>query len=193
VERHLLPEEIDLLLDGEVGFGTAPLKAHARQCAECRAEIDAARALVRALEHLPHFAPSPLFAAKVMSEVHVFVPWHVALLDSVSRFIPRSRGLRWAASTGLVTVAVLLTVVAAWAYTRLDSIGFAAEMLFTRARTGVMTGLQEALSGLIGDGAMQTLQSLGGIGAVVTIATFVVVAFGAATALRAVAVRGRTR
>ena len=31
--RHLLPDEIDLLLDDEVGFGVAPLKAHVRDCA----------------------------------------------------------------------------------------------------------------------------------------------------------------
>ena len=36
--RHLLPDEIDLLLDDEVGFGVAPLKAHIRDCADCRAQ-----------------------------------------------------------------------------------------------------------------------------------------------------------
>src|SRR5439155_16090725 len=35
--RHLLPEEIDLLLDGELGFAVSPFKAHVRDCAEVRA------------------------------------------------------------------------------------------------------------------------------------------------------------
>ena len=50
MNRHLLPEEIDQLLDGEVGFGTTPLKQHVRTCAECRAELDSARVLVSQLE-----------------------------------------------------------------------------------------------------------------------------------------------
>ena len=45
--RHLLPEEIDLLLDGEVGFGVQPLRAHVRGCDLCRRELEDARALVR--------------------------------------------------------------------------------------------------------------------------------------------------
>ncbi len=40
MNRHLLPEEIDLLIDGEAGFGVAPLKAHLRQCPECQSELD---------------------------------------------------------------------------------------------------------------------------------------------------------
>ncbi|HMI58475.1 MAG TPA: hypothetical protein VK511_10530, partial [Gemmatimonadaceae bacterium] len=106
MERHLLPEEIDLLLDGEVGFGTPPLKAHVRSCTVCSKELEGARALVRQLEHLPHIAPSPLFASRVMSRVQLFVPWHVALLDSVRGLIPQSRALRFATAGLFATIAV---------------------------------------------------------------------------------------
>ena len=65
--RHLLPDEIDLLLDDdEVGFGVAPLKAHIRDCADCRARVDEARFVVEALEDIPHFAPSHRFADRVL-------------------------------------------------------------------------------------------------------------------------------
>ena len=110
MERHLLPEEIDLLLDGEVGFGTPPLKAHVRSCAACSHELESARALVRQLEHLPHIAPSPLFASRVLSRVQLFVPWHVALLDSMRGLVPQSRGLRVAAAAMFEIVATALTV-----------------------------------------------------------------------------------
>ena len=40
MNRHLLPDEIDLLVDGEAGFGGAPLKAHVRGCAECAQLFD---------------------------------------------------------------------------------------------------------------------------------------------------------
>ena len=41
--RHLLPDEIDLLLDDEVGFGVNPLRSHVRDCADCRAKVEDAR------------------------------------------------------------------------------------------------------------------------------------------------------
>jgi hypothetical protein len=193
VDRHLLPDEIDLLLDGEVGFGTAPLKAHVRGCAHCRAELDTARALVRELEHLPLFTPSPLFATRVMSQVQVFVPWHVALLDGVRSLIPRSPGLRWAVGSGLATVAVLLTVISAWALTRIDSVVFAADMVLDRARAGAMGALATAVSALFGEAALQALHASGPAGLAAALALLLVAAIVATTALRVVAVRSRSR
>ncbi|NUQ12691.1 MAG: hypothetical protein HUU26_10265, partial [Gemmatimonadaceae bacterium] len=89
--RHLTPHEFDLLVDGEEGFGVAPLRAHVDQCAACRQELEAQTRVVEALENLPHFSPSPLFAYRVMREVQVFEPWHVALRDQVARALPRSQ------------------------------------------------------------------------------------------------------
>ena len=43
--RHLLPDEIDLLVDDEVGFGMAPLREHAESCPECRRAVEDARLL----------------------------------------------------------------------------------------------------------------------------------------------------
>ena len=48
--RHLLPDEIDHLLDGEAGFGVAPLMGHVEACSACRAELAEARQIVSALE-----------------------------------------------------------------------------------------------------------------------------------------------
>ena len=76
--RHLLPDEIDQLLDDEVGFGAAPLKAHIAECDDCRGRLDDARAVTALIEKLPHLAPSHRFSERVMGEVQPFVPWHVA-------------------------------------------------------------------------------------------------------------------
>ena len=46
--RHLLPNEIDLLLDGEVGFGVAPLRAHVDGCEDCQARLARSRKVVDA-------------------------------------------------------------------------------------------------------------------------------------------------
>ena len=118
--RHLLPDEIDLLLDDEVGFGVDPLKAHVRDCADCRAKVDEARFVVDALEDLPHFAPSHTFADRVMAQVPVFVPWHVAARDTVAKWLPQSRPARFAVATFATATASVLTLAILWIATQTD-------------------------------------------------------------------------
>ena len=193
MDRHLLPEEIDLLLDGEVGFGTAPLKAHVRSCAECSAELEDARALVRELEHLPHFSPSPLFTERVMAHVQVFVPWHVTLLDTVQGRMPRSRAGRALAGAGLGSFAVVLTVISLWLIARLDTVIFAVDLALDRIRTGTIGVLSDALTALLGDTALQLVRSGGVAGLGLAVALLFLTAAVAARALRAVAAGARAR
>ena len=127
--RHLLPTEIDLLLDDEEGFGVAPLKAHVRACPECMARLEDARLVTDAIEELPHFAPSFSFADAVMAKVPVFVPWHVAardaVRDAVREWVPESRPAR-AVAFGLATsVATVLTVGILWIASQTDLLVFA--------------------------------------------------------------------
>ena len=84
--RHLLPDEIDALLDSEVGFGVAPLEAHLRECASCRADLEAGRRVVEAIEQLPRLAPTPLFGDHVMAQVNVYEPWYVAARDTADEW-----------------------------------------------------------------------------------------------------------
>ena len=90
--RHLLPDELDQLLDDELGFGMAPLTAHLSECDECRGRYEDARAVTDLIDKLPHLVPSHRFAENVMSKVEVFVPWHVAARDSIASW--RSRATR---------------------------------------------------------------------------------------------------
>ena len=193
MDRHLLPNEIDLLLDGDVGFGTAPLKAHVRRCAECRAELDDARSLVRAVEHLPHLSPSPAFASRVLSEVQVFVPWHVALLDLGRRWLPRSRPWMAVAGAGAASVAVMLTVASLWILARLDTAVFAFELVTTRLRGALVETLSSAIGGAVGQPALDLLRAQGALGLAMAAAVLVLFAAGSAAALRALAVVSRGR
>ncbi len=192
MERHLLPEEIDLLLDGDVGFGTPPLKAHVRSCAQCSAELEGARALVRQLEHLPHVTPSPLFANRVMARVQLFVPWHVSLLDSVRAFIPQSRALRFAALGVFASLAIVLTVVSAWAYTRIDAVLFTADLVLDRMRGAALGALGNGITALFGEAARPLLAS-GAQGLAMAALLLVVTGAAAATMIRVAAVRARGR
>ena len=192
MERHLLPEEIDLLLDGEVGFGTPPLKAHVRSCAACSHELESARALVRQLEHLPHIAPSPLFASRVLSRVQLFVPWHVALLDSMRGLVPQSRGLRVAAAAMFAIVATALTVMSVWVFTRIDAVMFAADLVLERVRSAALGALGSGMTALFGEAARPLLAG-GAMGLAMAALLLLVTGAAAATMIRVAAVRARGR
>src|SRR5580692_6021146 len=112
--RHLLPNEIDLLLDGEVGFGVAPLQAHVDACEDCESRLARSRRVVDALEDLPHFAPPPRFADRIMSQVQIIEPWHIAALDTARRFVPRSASMRAVMAATASVVALGLTSGAVW-------------------------------------------------------------------------------
>ena len=193
MNRHLLPEEIDQLLDGEVGFGTAPLKQHVRACAECRAELESARVLVDQLEQLPHFTLSPRFSAEVMERVHVFVPWHVALADSVRALIPQQRRWRTAAWTGVAALASLLLVATLWVVTRLDAVLFVVELGVDRVRAAGAWAFSNLVVSLFGDTAAQALSASGPAGVAVALLVTVLTALLAVGALRMVVAGARRR
>ena len=164
MDRHLLPDEIDLLLDGEVGFGTTPLKAHVRSCAHCRQELEEARTLMRVLEHLPHFSPSFAFSSRVMARVQVFVPWYVTLIDTMRGWMPRSRPAQVLAGTGLASVAAVFTLGTLWLLSNLDSALFAGNLAITRLRGALLGGVGDLVAGLLGEPARSALSSGGTMG-----------------------------
>src|ERR687889_750525 len=151
--RHLLPNEIDLLVDGEAGFGVAPLRAHILECADCRERVDDARVVVDALESLPHFAPDSRLADRVMAQVPVFVPAHVAARDSVFRWLPTAGPPR-AAAPGLRTP-------------------FA-----DRVQSLVMGTARDLVVALLGESAVAALQAAGTLGVSVLVIGFLGTALG---------------
>jgi len=159
--RHLLPDEIDQLLDGETGFGIAPLEAHVRECAECRAELEAGRQVVDAMEHLPRLAPSPLFADRVLSQVHMYEPWDVAVRDTVANWavhlVPQSRALRVVAGGVALSVGAVLSVACVWLATHLDAVFFVGSLLRVRLRDAVVELTGAFMSALFGSRVIETI------------------------------------
>ena len=165
--RHLLPNEIDLLVDGEVGFGVAPLRAHLRECAECEAKVDEAREVATALEELPHLAPSTLFSERVMSQVQVFEPWHVAARDSLARPVPRSTPARAAAVVFGSGAAIVLASLSIWIAGRLDILAFLSGSAVQRSRE-VITSLVEGVIGTaFGPAALSFVRGTGSVGLII--------------------------
>jgi hypothetical protein len=189
VDRHLLPEEIDLLIDGEAGFGVAPLKAHVRQCAECEAELETARLVAGELDLLPHFSPTPLFADRVMQQVQVFEPWHVAVGDAIRRLVPQSTPARVLAAAGGLTFATVFSLMAVWVLTRVDLLALVSGLALERSQQTAQGALASFARTLMGEGA----PAVGAGVLALAIAVFVLTALGATAGLRAVTASGRRR
>ena len=191
--RHLLPDEIDLLLDNEVGFGVAPLKAHVRECADCRALVEEARLIVTSLEATPHFAPSHALADKIMSEVPVFVPWHVTARDTVVRWMPQSRPARLAVGILATSAASVLTAAILWIATQTDVLVFASGAAGDEVRGLVMSGVRTLLSVVFGDQASAMIQAMGTIGMTAALIGLGLATAGSIAGLRALALASSRR
>ena len=139
--RHLLPDELDLLLDGETGFGVQQLTGHLRDCASCRDELSALRVFVSDIETLPEIAPRVGFAERVMHEVHVFEPWQVAIRTSIAGWVPSSPAARIATGTAMTGAAMLVTGAAVWGWAHRDTTAFVGALVTARARDGVLAAL----------------------------------------------------
>jgi hypothetical protein len=185
--RHLLSNEIDLLVDGEVGFGVAPLRAHVQECPDCRAKVEETRTVCDVLDRLPRLQPSPRFASRVMSQVHVFVPWHVAALDAARRLVPQSRPARLLVGAAAVSVATVLSLATLWVAARFDVVSLFSGVALQQARTALMGTLSDLVAAAFGESVLAMIRSSGVIG--LAIGGVVLLAATAATAvgLRAVA------
>jgi hypothetical protein len=189
VDRHLLPEEIDLLIDGEAGFGVAPLKAHVRRCPDCEAELETARLIAGELDLIPHFSPAPLFADRVMQQVQVFEPWHVAARDAVRQLVPQSAPARVFAAAGGLTFATLFSLAAVWVIARVDVLAMISGLALERSQESAQGALGAFARSLMGDGA----PAVGAGVLALALAAFVITVVGATAGLRAVTASGRRR
>ena len=185
--RHLLPDEIDQLLDDELGFGMAPLKAHLSECDDCRGRFEDARAVTDLIDKLPHLVPSHRFADEVLNKVEVFVPWHVAARDSIASWIPaagRSRKVAMVAGAG---IAGALTIATAALATQSDLLVFAADVVADRARDLVVGGVGNLVVGLFGAQAFDAVARYGAMGFVAVGGLLLLGAGGTVASLRALA------
>jgi hypothetical protein len=191
--RHLLPDEIDLLLDHEVGFGVAPLAAHVRECDQCRARVDDERRVLASLEASPHFAPSHTFADAIMSQVPVFVPWHVTARDTLARWLPQSKPARLAVGVLATSAASILTAAILWVATQTDVLAFASGAASDELRSLLMSGARALLAVVFGDQVSAMIQAMGSTAMGVALAGLGLVAAGSIAGLRALALASSRR
>jgi len=191
--RHLLTNEIDLLLDGEAGFGVAPLRAHVDDCAECRARLDEARVVADALECLPHFAPRTGFADRVLTQVQIVEPWHVAALDTARRFVPASRPLRVVAFAAAAVSSAAISASALWIAVSANLTFGSVTVVTSRARGALAHGIQQGLAMAFGAGAADALKADGTVATAAALAALLAAVGAAAFGFRALASASRQR
>lgn len=192
--RHLLPDEIDLLLDDEVGFGVQPLKAHLEECDECRTRVEEARFVVDALEDAPHFAPSHKFADRVLSQVPVFVPWHVAARDTALQWLPQSRPARVAVAALATSAASMMTLIILWIATQSSVVAVATGAAGDQVVRGLLYNAGHGvLATVFGDQVFSMIQQTGSIGITAALLGLVAAAGGSVAGLRAIAAASSRR
>ena len=161
---HLRPDEIDQFLDGEDGFGTAPLAARVAECEECRDKVKDARIVTGLIEKIPHLSPSHRFSERVMAQVPVVVPWHAAARNAIAEWLPvAGRSRRVALGAGVV-MAVVLGLITIGLAALSDLLVFAASVGVDRIRRMAVDGLDGLVANLFGGQTFSAIAQYGTVG-----------------------------
>ncbi len=142
-DPHLLPDQIDLLVDGDAGPDVTALRSHLDGCEPCRARYDAARRSAEAVEALPHFTPRLPFADQIMSKVERREPWHETVAARATRLVPPRGPLRLVSMLGAGVGALGISAVAFWMLLRWDLTAWLVNL-------GIEQGRRVAVAGVSG-------------------------------------------
>lgn len=191
--RHLLPNEIDLLLDEETGFGVQPLREHVRGCPDCSARLAEAQEVVNSLSAVPLLAPRMGMAERVMSRVPVFVPWHVSARDTVLKWMPSSPAARALAAVLVAFVGSLVTGLTLYIATRGDVLATVTGLVGEQARSTVTDAAGDVVVALFGPQVVGAVQQVGPIGIALAGGGFLIASLATVLGLRLIATSGRAR
>ena len=191
--RHLLPNEFDLLLDEESGFGVQPLREHVRGCPDCRALLDGAERVASALAEIPLIAPRYGMADRIMSQVPVFVPWHVSARDSVVPWIPAGHVARLAAAALVGVAGTLVSGLTLWIATRGDLVSMITGLAGEGAQRAAADAAGDLIVAVLGPQVVTVVQQLGSLGVGLAMGGFVVASLATVFGLKRVAASTRAR
>ncbi|MEO6446486.1 MAG: hypothetical protein ABIZ91_08650 [Gemmatimonadaceae bacterium] len=170
-----------------------PLIAHLSRCLACRTEFEAQREIVVALERIPHLTPSPRFADRVMTQVEVFEPWHVAALDTVRRWLPQTPVARRVAATAGGVTAIIMSVLTVWLSQRADAVLFVGSLVAQRSREAIVGGLHGAVVAFLGEGAANAVLASGPLGLAAALTAIAAAVLGTAFGIKRLASASHNR
>lgn len=191
--RHLLPNEIDLLVDGDTGFGVQPLREHVAACSDCRARLAEAQEVVSALNAIPLLSPRMGLSDRVMSQVPVFVPWHVAARDTMRQWLPASPVARVFAAALVAIVGTFVTGLTLWIATRADVLATLTAAVGEQARSSFADAVGNLVVAVFGPQVIGAVQQLGPMGIALAGGGFLIASLATVFGLRLIATSGRAR
>ena len=150
---HPTSDRLQTLVEGGLPEAErATLEQHLLACERCRAEVEEWRALFAALASLPHLAPSPGFADRVLAGVRIRPSWSARAAVAISRIKPRTRMGRALIAACCALDAVVVMALLLWVLTR-PGIDAEALLVFLRDRS------TELVLSLAGDAARAALET----------------------------------
>ncbi len=155
--RHLLPDEIDQMVDGDAGFGVAPLRAHLAECAECSARVAELTAVTDALDALPYHTPRIDFADNVLRQVQIIEPWYVALGETARRLVPRAQPMRALAAVGAGVGAIAVSGSAMWLAFQAGLTSWVFNVALDRGREELLVSAGNVAGEVLGAGGAEAL------------------------------------
>lgn len=191
--RHLLPDEIDQMVDGDAGFGVAPLRAHLADCAECSARVAELTAVTDALDALPYHAPRIDFADNVLRQVQIIEPWYVALGETARRLVPRAQPMRALAAVGAGVGAIAVSGSAMWLAFHVGLTSWVFNVALDRGREELLVSAGNVAGEVLGAGGAETLAQGGMPVLAVGAAVLAGSALAAAAGFRRLASAARTQ
>jgi hypothetical protein len=191
--RHLLPNEFDLLLDEESGFGVQPLREHVRGCPDCRAQLASAKRVASTLAEVPLIAPRYGLADRVMARVPVFVPWHVSARDTVVEWIPTGRVARLAAAAFVGVAGTLVSSLTLWIATRGDLVSLVTGLAGEGVQRAAADAAGDLIVAILGPQVVTVVQQLGTLGVGLAMGGFVIASLATVFGLKRVATSTRAR
>jgi hypothetical protein len=128
-----------------------------------------------------------------MSQVPVFVPWHVTVRDTVVRWLPQSRSARVAVAALATSAASVMTVLILWIATQTDVVALATGVAGDQVRGLVYDAGQQILTTVFGDQFFAIVQRTGTFGIAAALLGLVAAAGGSIAGLRALAAASSRR
>jgi hypothetical protein len=138
-------------------------------------------------------APRMGMADRIMSEVPVFVPWHVAARDAVAQWIPASPAARALAAVLVAVVGSLISGLTLWAATRGDMLATMTVVVGEQARSSISDAAGNVVVALFGPQVIGAVQQLGAMGIALAGGGFVLASLATVFGLRLIATSGRSR
>jgi hypothetical protein len=156
---HLSLDEVDAWLDGSLSEAR---RTHIESCFECRTLTRAERVLVRRLDAMEQFAPSPAFGDGVMARLDLPDPF---ALRTAYRFWDRVKASRRTlaiAASIMVVLGLSMGGSVAWSLSHHETLTSWGSWLTTQASSWFWVGLRGAVSNLLEHPWYDTLKHLVG-------------------------------